>query len=67
MGGCGLVSGLPPSLRLKQEGCQLVSPPQQVLPRTTSVSPCVFILSINGIFSNGDWEMDLVFKKICGF
>lgn len=30
--------------------------------------PCVFILrSINGIFSNGDWEMDLVFKKDVDF
>ena len=34
----------------------------------TSVSPCIFILiSINGIFSNGDWEMDLVFKKYVDF
>ena len=30
--------------------------------------PCVFILlSRNGIFSNGDWEMDLVFKKDMDF
>lgn len=34
----------------------------------TSVSPCIFILlSIDGIFSNGGWEMDLVFKKYVDF
>lgn len=44
--------------------------PEQALAHSEKhlVSPCVFILvSLNGIFSNGDWEMDLVFKKKCGF
>lgn len=61
--------GTAPSLRCSRKGvCGCGRPPQAgAAAHGTSKSPCVFILSINGIFSNGDWEMDLVFKKKCGF
>lgn len=48
----------------------LVGWPEQASPRPEQRHgrPCVFILlSTNGIFSNGDWEMDLVFKKDVDF
>lgn len=63
------LNALPPISAGSRKGASWCHrPPHAGAPtHTPSVSPCVFILSINGIFSNGDWEMDLVFKKIRGF
>lgn len=55
-----------------REGPSWCRPPRRLAhARKTSGRPCVFmLLSTNGIFSNGEWEMDLVLKKKkkrCGF
>lgn len=61
-------SGLVPvrwHFHIAGRGPRGASPPSRLAhTRKTSGRHCVFILlSINGMFSNGEWEMDLVFKK----
>lgn len=60
--------GSTPHHRKGTWGCQPLPEPALLCPKEHHERPCVFILlSKNGIFSNGDWEMDLVFKKDTDF
>ena len=57
-----------PSTRSRKAAGRCRSPPRAGAPNSDDIcSPCVFILSTNGIFSNGDRETDLVFTEYLDF